>query len=83
MTSLTQTLSCCQGTQLPELPVILENRERVWNKSPTIQGKMVSSLRHQLDTCKSMGPDGINTRVLRELQKCTMNQLPQFTSTPV
>ncbi|KFV50858.1 hypothetical protein N328_12513, partial [Gavia stellata] len=34
---------------------------------PTIQGKMVSDLLHHLDTHKSMGPDGIHPRALREL----------------
>ncbi|KFP52289.1 hypothetical protein N323_02098, partial [Cathartes aura] len=34
---------------------------------PIIQGEMVSDLLHHLDTHKSMGPDGIHPRALREM----------------
>lgn len=49
--TLTQSsiVSCFQGTQLLELPFVLEKRERVWNKSPTVQGKMVNNILHKLD----------------------------------
>ncbi|KFV56407.1 hypothetical protein N328_02995, partial [Gavia stellata] len=50
-------------TQPPEM----EGRDREQNEAPTIQGEKVSDLLHHLDTQKSMGPDGIHPRVLREL----------------
>ena len=55
--------SCSQGTQPPEL----EDRDREQNEAPIIQGEMVSDLLHHVDMLKSMGPDGIHPRVLREL----------------
>ncbi|KAK4823184.1 hypothetical protein QYF61_027088 [Mycteria americana] len=55
--------SCSPGTQLPEL----EDRDGEQNEAPIIQGEMVSNLLHHLDTHKSMGPDEIQPRVLREL----------------
>ncbi|KAK4826010.1 hypothetical protein QYF61_003783 [Mycteria americana] len=51
------------GTQPPEL----EDRDGEQNEAPVIQWEMVSDLLHHLDIDKSMGPDGIHTRVLREL----------------
>ncbi|GAB0184205.1 mitochondrial enolase superfamily member 1 [Grus japonensis] len=53
--------SCPLGAQPPEL----EDREQ--NEAPIIQGEMVSNLQHCSDTPKSIGLDGIQPRVLREL----------------
>ncbi|KAK4827581.1 hypothetical protein QYF61_019483 [Mycteria americana] len=55
--------SCSLGTQPPEL----EDRDGEQNEAPIIQGEMISDLLHHLDTHRSMGPDGIHPRVLREL----------------
>ncbi|KAK4823927.1 hypothetical protein QYF61_008313 [Mycteria americana] len=55
--------NCSLGTQ----PLELEDRDGDQNGAPIIQGEMVSDLLHHLDTHKSMGPDEIYPRVLKEL----------------
>ncbi|KAK4828105.1 hypothetical protein QYF61_023467 [Mycteria americana] len=49
------------------LPLELEDRDGNQNGAPIIQGEMVGDLLHHLDTHKSMGPDEIYPRVLKEL----------------
>ncbi|KAK4832941.1 hypothetical protein QYF61_026584 [Mycteria americana] len=55
--------NCSLGTQPPEL----ESRDGEQTEAPVIQGEMVSDLLPHLDTHKSMGLDGIHSRVLRDL----------------
>ncbi|KAK4825829.1 hypothetical protein QYF61_002952 [Mycteria americana] len=55
--------NCSLGTQ----PLELEDRDGDQNGAPIIQGVMVSDLLHHLGTHKSMGPDEIHPRVLKEL----------------
>jgi len=60
-----------QGRQ----PPVLEDREAEWNKPPTIQKEAVNDLLCHLDSCKSMGPDGIHPRVMKELAEILAKQL--------
>ncbi|PKU41254.1 rna-directed dna polymerase from mobile element jockey-like [Limosa lapponica baueri] len=60
---LTQLPSCPQGVQPPEL----EDKDGEQNNPPVIQEEVINDLLLHLDTHKSMGPDGIHPRVLREL----------------
>jgi len=63
--------TCFPDTQPPEL----EDRDRNKNEAPTVQGEMVSNLLHHLDAHKSMGPDGIHPRVLKDLAEVLIKTL--------
>lgn len=71
-------VSVCNGetnyspdTQPPEL----KDREEEQNKFPIIQEEMVSDLQHHSDIQKSVGPDAILLRVLRELVEVLIEPL--------
>ncbi|RMC15151.1 hypothetical protein DUI87_07333 [Hirundo rustica rustica] len=55
-------ISCPQDTQLPDMEVVDGQSE-----APIVKDKMVSDLLCQLDTHRSMGPDVIHPKVMREL----------------
>ena len=63
--------NCSSGTHPPEL----EDRDKEQNEAPIIQGEMVSNLLHHLDTHKSIRPDGIHPRVLRQLAEVFIKPL--------
>mgnify|MGYP001853857989 CR=1 FL=1 len=59
----TSNISCYLGTQ----PLVLEDRDGEQNRPCIIHSEMVLDLLQKLDTHKSMGPDGLHPRMLREL----------------
>jgi len=60
----------------------MEDRDREQNEAPIIQGKMVSDLLHQVDTCKSIGPDRVHPVVPRKLAKVLTKPLSISYSSP-
>ncbi|KAM9590852.1 uncharacterized protein ACIBXB_005900 [Morphnus guianensis] len=67
-----------QGTQPPEL----EDRDGEQNIPPIIQEETVNDLLRHLDTHKSMGPDGIHPREMKELAEGLPRHSPSFISSP-
>jgi len=65
--SLPQSLIVRLVIPMGSQPPVLEDREGEQNRPPITQEEAVNELLCHLDTYKSMGLDGIHTRVLREL----------------
>ena len=68
--------SCTEGIQPPQ------PEDRDWENDPPAIQETVSDLLHHIDIHKSMGPDGIHPRVLKELAGCSPSRFPSFTSSP-
>ncbi|PKU31730.1 rna-directed dna polymerase from mobile element jockey-like [Limosa lapponica baueri] len=63
--------SCSVDTQPPEL----EDGEDEQNEAPVIQAEMVSDLLQHLNLQRSIGPNGVHPRVLRELVEVLIKPL--------
>lgn len=61
---LSSKTSCSLDTKLPQL----EDRDREQNEAHTVHEE-IGGLLYNLDIHKSMGPDGVHPRVMRELVK--------------
>lgn len=55
--------SCLLDNNTPEV----ENRDGEQNDAPVIHNELGNDLLHHLEILKSIGPDGIHPKVLREL----------------
>uniref|UniRef100_A0A8D0F006 Reverse transcriptase domain-containing protein n=1 Tax=Strix occidentalis caurina TaxID=311401 RepID=A0A8D0F006_STROC len=62
--------SCIEGIQAPQ------PEDGDWENDPPAIQETVSDLLHHIDTHKSMGPDGIHPRVLKELAGVLAKLLP-------
>lgn len=56
-------ISCPEDTQLPEMEVV----DGQMSEAHKVQNKMVSDVLCQINTHRSVGPDGIHLRGMREL----------------
>lgn len=52
------------------------------NEAPIMQGEMVSDLLHHFGAHKTVGLNGIQPRILREVHKCSLSHLPSFIISP-